>query len=60
MKNKFDCVMTEQKSSTIKMLMVVGVLILTLPLFYFLVAKVLLPLEWDEPQFQNDTQEQPQ
>jgi len=52
--------MTEQKSSTIKMLMVVGVLILTLPLFYFLVAKVLLPLEWDEPQFQNDTQEQPQ
>jgi len=45
--------MTQQKNSTAKMALLICALILSLPLFYFLVAKVLLPLEWNEPQFKD-------
>ena len=38
----------EKKKSLIPVLVVVALFVLSLPLFYLIVAKVLIPLEWDE------------
>jgi hypothetical protein len=40
--------MQEQKKTMMQTLVIIFLLILTLPLFYLLFAKVLLPLEWKE------------
>ncbi len=45
--------MQQQKTSKIKVLTLIVLLALTLPLFYMLVSRVLLPLEWNEPQFNS-------
>lgn len=54
--------MEESKNQTVKVFVIIFLLILTLPLFYMLFARVLLPMAWDEPQFkqeQNQSTEAP-
>jgi len=45
--------MDKTEKSKLQLLLIVFLLILTLPVFYLLVSRVLLPMVWDEPQFQG-------
>ncbi len=45
--------MKQQKNSRMQLIVIIAFLILTLPAFYLLVSRVLLPLEWNEPQFKS-------
>ncbi|MFK8083520.1 MAG: hypothetical protein AB8B97_24835 [Granulosicoccus sp.] len=49
--------MAQQKNNWVQVLVVVALLILTLPLIYMLVSRVLLPLEWDEPHLRDSGSE---
>ena len=42
--------MEKPDKSTMQLLIIALAMIMTLPLFYLLVTRVLLPLEWHEPQ----------
>jgi hypothetical protein len=48
----------QQKSSITRLVIVIILLVLTLPITYMLFARVILPLVWDEQQF-NETTIQP-
>ena len=45
--------MTERKKNIVQALVIGVLLLFTLPLMYMLFSRVLLPLEWDEPQFEK-------
>lgn len=49
----------EKKISLMPVLVVVALFVISLPLFYLIVARVLLPLEWDEQPPQESVQEEP-
>lgn len=49
--------MDEQKKNWIQVIVIVALLVMTLPLFYLLVSRVLLPLEWDESQWTESVSE---
>lgn len=49
--------MKQPKNPRVQVFVIVALLILTLPLFYLLVSRVLLPLEWNEPQFSSPVDE---
>ena len=45
--------MEKPDKSTMQLLIIALAMIMTLPLFYLLVTRVLLPLEWHEPQIRD-------
>lgn len=45
--------MGQQKKTLVQVCVIAVLLILTLPFIYMLVSRVLLPMEWNEPQFKE-------
>lgn len=46
--------MDERKKTILQAIVIGFLLLLTLPLFYLLMSRVLLPLGWNEPQFEQE------
>lgn len=45
--------MAQQNRNHVPLVVLGFLLVLTIPLLYVLVARVLLPVEWDEPQYKE-------